>query len=138
MVDQLSNELWERSQLRGGPRKRRRFSPEDKVRILEAANACSGRGQLSALLRREGITHSHLTAWRRRLQCVGDEALSQVRTCQSPQIDEKDRLIEKQQRAILELERKLSIVTQLVEMQKKAQEIFGMARPRIEDCSKPA
>ena len=137
MVDQFTDESWERSQLRGGPRKRRRFSPEDKVRLLEAAGACNGRGQLSALLRREGITHSHLTAWRRRLQPTGDDGLAQVRPCQGPHADVRDRLIEKQQREILELERKLSIVTQLVEMQKKAQEIFGMARSKIEDCSRP-
>jgi len=45
-------------------RQRRRFTPEDKVRILAEADACTERGQLGELLRREGICSSHLTSWR--------------------------------------------------------------------------
>lgn len=47
-----------------GP-KRRRFSAQDKLRILRAAERCSRRGELGALLRREGIYSSHLAAWRK-------------------------------------------------------------------------
>jgi len=35
--------------------KRRRFSAEYKLRILEEAEACSERGQIGRLLRREGL-----------------------------------------------------------------------------------
>ena len=46
--------------------KRRSFSPSYKLRILEEAGQCERRsGQLGALLRREGLYSSHLTAWRR-------------------------------------------------------------------------
>ena len=44
--------------------KRRQFSASDKVRILKEAEACTGPGQLGALLRREGIYSSYLTDWR--------------------------------------------------------------------------
>ncbi len=44
--------------------KRRRFSAEYKLRILEKADASSGSGQIVALLRREGLYSSHLTTWR--------------------------------------------------------------------------
>ena len=45
--------------------KRRRFSPEYKLRILEEADRCSQPGEVGLLLRREGLYHSHLTEWRR-------------------------------------------------------------------------
>lgn len=44
---------------------RRQFSPSDKLRILQEADACTARGQLGALLRREGIYSSYLSDWRR-------------------------------------------------------------------------
>lgn len=46
----------------------RRFSTEEKARILTEADACTGRGELGELLRREGIYSSHLNAWRKRRQ----------------------------------------------------------------------
>jgi transposase len=45
--------------------KRRRFSAEYKLRILEEVDACTEPGQIGALLRREGLYSSHLTTWRR-------------------------------------------------------------------------
>jgi len=42
---------------------RRRFTAEEKLRILEAADACK-HGELGALLRREGIYYSTLRKWR--------------------------------------------------------------------------
>jgi len=44
--------------------KRRRFSMEEKVRILRQADACAP-GTVGAFLRREGIYSSQLYAWRR-------------------------------------------------------------------------
>jgi transposase len=44
----------------------RRFSAEYKLWILREAEACTRRGEVTALLRREGLCTSHLTAWRRK------------------------------------------------------------------------
>ena len=44
---------------------RRRFTADDKRRILTLADACIESGSLGALLRREGLYSSNLTAWRR-------------------------------------------------------------------------
>ena len=44
--------------------KRRRFSAEYKLRILEEADRCTKPGEIGLLLRREGIYASHLTSWR--------------------------------------------------------------------------
>jgi transposase-like protein len=43
---------------------RRRFTAEYKLRILAEADACTQRGQIGALLRREGLYRSHLDKWR--------------------------------------------------------------------------
>jgi YD repeat-containing protein len=45
--------------------KRRRFTAEYKRRILHEVDACTEPGQISALLRREGLYSSHVVAWRR-------------------------------------------------------------------------
>jgi transposase-like protein len=47
---------------RGG---RRHFTAEYKRRILHEVDACSVPGEISALLRREGLYSSHVVAWRR-------------------------------------------------------------------------
>ncbi len=45
--------------------KHRRFTAEYKKRILDEADACTTAMQRGALVRREGLYSSHLTAWRR-------------------------------------------------------------------------
>jgi transposase-like protein len=45
--------------------KRRQFSARYKLRILTEADQCTQRGEIGALLRREGLYSSHLTTWRR-------------------------------------------------------------------------
>ena len=45
--------------------KRRRFTAEYRLRILEEADRCTELGEVGRLLRREGLYSSHLTAWRR-------------------------------------------------------------------------
>lgn len=114
-------------------RRRRQFTVEDKERITMEAKACRTRGELTALLRREEITHSHLATWRERFELHGIAGLATKRPGPKPSDDERDRLIQQQRRAILELERELSIVKGLVEMQKKARGILGNSQPRIDD-----
>ena len=44
---------------------RRSFSAAYKLRIVEEADQCTERGQIGALLRREGLYSSQLATWRR-------------------------------------------------------------------------
>lgn len=44
---------------------RRMFSDRYKLRILQEADKCAERGEIGALLRREGLHSSNLTTWRR-------------------------------------------------------------------------
>jgi transposase len=113
-------------------RKRRRFSAEDKSRILAEADRCE-RGELAALLRREGIYHSHLVQWRAAREAQGLAGLEPKKAGRKPLKDEKDRAIEKLEREKARLERELQIARGLIEIQKKAHEILGVALPRVED-----
>ena len=45
--------------------KRRQFTAQYRLRILEAAERCTQPGEVGRLLRREGLYSSHLTAWRK-------------------------------------------------------------------------
>src|ERR1700693_411956 len=45
--------------------KRRSFTREYKMRIVEEADGCSQPGEVGMLLRREGLHTSHLVAWRK-------------------------------------------------------------------------
>ena len=48
--------------------RRRTFTLDYKLRILEEADAAAGDGATGALLRREGLYSSHLSTWRRERQ----------------------------------------------------------------------
>ena len=55
--------------------KRRRFTAEYKLRILDQADRCEP-GEIGALLRREGLYSSHLTTWRRQREAGALAALA--------------------------------------------------------------
>jgi len=116
-------------------RQRRRFSAEEKARILAEADRCTERGQLGELMHREGIYSSHLFTWRAQREREGAAGLTAKRPGPKPQRDDKDRVIEKQEQQIAKLEKELRISKALIEMQIKAHEILGIALPRIEDAT---
>lgn len=64
--------------------KRRHFGAAYKARILAEAAACSERGQIGALLRREGLYSSHLSAWRKQRDQGALQALGRPRGRKAP------------------------------------------------------
>jgi transposase len=116
-------------------RQRRRFTPEEKVRIVRDADACTERGQLGELLRREGIYSSLLTNWRAQLRREGETGFATKKPGPKPLKDAKDRQIEKLEKDKAKLEKQLRISKKLIELQIKAHEILGIALPRIEDAT---
>jgi transposase-like protein len=110
-------------------RLRRRFSAEDKRRILTEADACSERGQLSALLRRERLYSSQLAGWRAQVEHEGQAGLEAKKPGRRPLKDPKDRRIDELERDKSRLERKLLITQKLIELQKNAHELLAAAQP---------
>ena len=117
-------------------RQRRRFSEEYKARILAQADACKGRGEISALLRREGLYSSHLADWRKLVRAHGDAGLAAKVPGRKPTRDERDRVIERLEREKAKLEREMLIARKLIELAGKAHEILGVALPSLEDGEK--
>ena len=56
--------------------RRRAFTAEYKLSILEQYDACAGDGDKGALLRREGLYSSHIVEWRRARDAAAVEGLS--------------------------------------------------------------
>jgi transposase len=112
-------------------RQRRKFSAEEKARILQEADACE-RGQLGALLRREGIYDSHLASWRAQRDRQGQAGLQGRKPGPKPR-DAKDRIIKQLQRKTERLEKELRVSKAVIDLQIKAHEILGIALPKIED-----
>lgn len=108
------------------PGRRRSFSAAEKLRIVREAAACTKRGEVEALLRREGIYSSHLAAWRKQLALHGSEALVGRKPGRKPKLDAKDRRIAELEKRAARLEAKLSLAEKLIDLQKKASAILGI------------
>ena len=109
---------------------RRRFLAEYKLRVLREADACSEPGQLGALLRREGLYSSHLTAWRRQrdegtLAALKPKRRGRKPTANDPLLAENERLKRENQR----LAEKLRQAETIIEVQKKLSEVLGIPLP---------
>ena len=105
---------------------RRRFTAEYKHRILRQADACP-RGEVAALLRREGLYSSHLAGWRRERDRVEKKTLSPKK--RGPKVTQAPALLAECQRLRREnvrLERRLHQAEVCLEIQKKASELLGI------------
>jgi transposase-like protein len=107
-------------------RSRRSFSAAEKLRVVREAAACTQRGEVEALLRREGIYSSLLTAWRKQLALHGSEALAGRKPGRKPKLDAKDRRIAELEKRAERLEAKLSLAEKLIDLQKKVSAILGL------------
>jgi transposase len=112
---------------------RRRFSAAYKLRILQEADACSGTGDLGALLRREGLYSSNLTVWRRQRDEGSLQALApkkRGRKAADPLALENETLRRETER----LQRRLRQAELIIEIQKKASEMLGIPLKTLDDA----
>ncbi len=106
---------------------RRRFTTEYKLGVLQEADRCSRAGEIGALLRREGLYSSNLTAWRKQREKGELERLAQKR--RGPLRKEKNPLADKVkalERETARLRARAERAEGLVELQKKVSEILGI------------
>jgi len=104
---------------------RRRFTAEYTICFLQEADACP-HGQLSALLRREGLSSSHIKDWRKQRDIGALDALSRKRgrkkkAVQHPLVSENARL----QKEMRRLEDELRKARILIEYPKKMADLLG-------------
>jgi transposase-like protein len=109
---------------------RRRFKAEDKRRILLEADACTRSGELGALLRREGLYSSSLSAWRaarKRGEIAGLAPKKRGPKATPP--DPRDRRLAEMERENGRLKARLERAEGLIAIQKKVSEILGIHLP---------
>jgi transposase-like protein len=111
---------------------RRRFTAEYKLRILREADQCTESGQLGALLRRDGLYSSHLTAWRQQrnegaLAGLAPQRRGRKAAPDAPLVAENERLKRDNQR----LTARLRQAETIIEVQKKLSEILGIPLPPL-------
>ena len=115
--------------------KRRRFTAEYRLRILEEADRCAGTGELGQLLRREGLYSSHLANWRRARR---DGALRGLRSKKrgakpkaSNPLEPKVRELEAK---VARLEKDLHKAHVILDVQEKVAGLLGFSLEDGKDC----
>jgi len=109
--------------------RRRQFTAEYKLRIVEEADACTGQGDVGALLRREGLYSSHLAEWRKQHRDGALAALSRVRGRPKPNPLERENaeLRRRAERA----EAELTKARKVIEVQGNVSALLGeLLKPR--------
>ncbi len=112
---------------------RRSYTAEYKRLILKEAEVCKERGQVGALLRREGLYFSNLTAWRHQVERGTLDALSsKKRGPKARKPDPSVRRITEQEKEIQKLRVRLRKAELIIEVQKKIAGIFQLPRDQKE------
>lgn len=114
---------------------RRTFTVRYKLRVLEEADKCREQsGQIGALLRREGLYASHLTAWRRQREAGQLAGLSPRK--RGRKVDERAAEISRLRAEKEQLERRVAQAELIIEAQKKLSEILGLTLEQGRDKHK--
>jgi len=100
-------------------RTRRTHSPEYKLKIIAAADACQ-HGELGALLRQENLYSGQLKQWREEFADGGVGKLSKSAPGPKSRLTAEQRENEKLRKENAKLKRELEITIGCVELQKKA------------------
>jgi transposase len=114
--------------------RRRTFTAEYKLAIVEAYDACVGDGDKGALLRREGLYSSHIVEWRRARDAAGRSGLNRPRGAKkSPDAA----ALAKANRKIERLESDLAKHKLALEIAGKARALLEMLAESAQDEPKP-
>jgi transposase-like protein len=104
---------------------RRQYTGQYKLRILEEVDRCTERGQIGALLRREGLYSSHLSKWRRQRaegELQGLSPQKRGRKAQENGAEEFARLQRENER----LRARLEQAELIIDVQKKLSRLLGL------------
>jgi len=114
--------------------RRRTFSAEYKLMIVEAYDACAGDGDKGALLRREGLYSSHIVEWRRVRDSAARSGLAQPRRAKG---SAEAAALARAQRRIERLEADLAKHKLALEIAGKAHALLEMLSESALDDNKP-
>ena len=108
--------------------KRRQFTAEYRLRIVEEADRCTESGEVGQLLRREGLYSSHLTAWRKARRNGALRGLASRKRGAKPKarnpLEPKVRQLEAQ---VVRLEEELRKAHTILDVQEKVAGLLGFS-----------
>jgi len=113
--------------------RRRRFTADYKLRIVEEADRCTEPGQVGSLLRREGLYSSQLSTWRKQVQSGSLGALTPRKRGRKSKSTEP--LSQENQQLRHEVERlqaELKKAHTIIDVQKKLSEMLGLPSPKLD------
>lgn len=117
--------------------KRRRFSAKYKLRILKKTDACTEPGEISTILRCEGLYSSHLTNWRKQREEGSLNGLAPKKRGPRPDPDrEMIKRIAKLEKENVRLADKLEKAELIIDVQKKVARLLGTEQPEDRDGRK--
>ena len=115
--------------------KRRQFSGEYRLRILEEADRCTRPGEIGRLLRREGLYSSHLSVWRKARRNGSLKALTPkkrgAKPAESNPLNPKVRQLEAK---VTRLEKELATAHTIIDVQGKVAGLLGLNLDDGKDC----
>ena len=115
--------------------KRRSFTAEYRLRIVEEADRCSEPGEIGRLLRREGLYSSHLTKWR---EARRDGALrglrSKKRGAKAKAINLLAPKVRELEAKVARLEKDLHTAHTILDVQEKVAGLLGFSLEDGKDC----
>ena len=112
--------------------KRRQHSAEYKLRILQELDACRGKGEIGAVLRREGLYSSLVSKWREQREKGSLNGLSGQK--RGPKVDPNAAELARLQRENKRLKEQLERAELIIEVQKKVARLMGETpRPSNEE-----
>jgi transposase len=104
--------------------KRRQHSAEYKLRILREIDECKGKGEVGALLRREGLYSSLASKWREQRERGGATGLSGHR--RGPKVDANAVELARLQCENKRLQEQLQRAELIIDVQKKVARLLGV------------
>jgi len=113
---------------------RRRFTAEYKKKILDELDALTERGEVGALLRREGLYSSHVTAWRAERRAGELSGLEPKKRGPKPkEANPLAKELEAKEREIARLRAENAKLALICSVQKKVSQLLGVTLPTIPD-----
>ncbi len=112
---------------------RRRFTPQYKLKILREAERCSTPGEIGALLRREGLYSSNLSAWRKQREAGAYASMLATKRGRQPKLSAQDKELAGLRQELERVHKKLGQAEKIIEVQKKLSEVLGMSLDMAED-----
>jgi transposase len=107
--------------------KRRQYSAEYKLKILRELDECTGKGEVGAILRREGLYSSLIGKWREQREQGSLNGLGGQR--RGPKVDPNTAELARLRRENKRLKEQLERAELIIDVQKKVARLIGEMPP---------